>query len=1403
MFKIKMLLKKQLFNSNSIFWLNSHKQQIQCFNKQIYQKILYKTIPNFLDIQRISFKKFLKFGIFKELKIFQNNSNLNKTIAIIFYTKKYKLLPPKLTIKQALLKRQTYASQLIIPVKIIDLNENILFFKWILISHLPLMTQNGHFIFNGSPRIILNQIIRSPGIYFQKNLNQNKLIYSVDFIAQRGTWLRLEIDNKKGDIWVKMKKIPKLPIFIFFRCFGLSLPILNNYINKHNFEKYLNNFQNYAYLYNELNYKFQENNFAFEKLGKKFIYKKFLNTRTYNLSQLGRLKINQTLGINIPWNYTNLTAKDILFACFYLIECFQGLQQTTDIDALENRKIKSSGELIQMQFMIGLLKFRKLVYEKFLLEESLLLKPDIQIKKKKFFINQQFTSLLKFKTINNTLREFFGTNPLSQLLDQTNPLSEITHKRRLSSLGFGGINRENAGMAIRGIHSTHYGRICPIETPEGQNAGLVNSFTIYAQLNTNGFIETPFYKIYKGYILKNQNIYKFTSNQEKDFNIAPSDIKKTCLNFLLSGLLIPIRKLKKFQYISRNNINFLVISPLQMISIATSLIPFIEHNDGNRALMGSNMQRQAIATIKPNLPIIGTGLESKIMADITYNLQAQNSGFVSYVDGKKLIIYFLNKQSIINKKQITNTKIFLKQNNLTIKTFSLNFNYQILFKKQIDSLKFVFYNFNTCTNYLKKEKNKFFLKIFKIYFWPQFKNINLKRFGYFSFFFKKELLNFKEQKSTLFLSLLVKLNTNKLLTLFTLGFENIFYHFLEILNNYSQLFIYNLNDKNLKSFLTKRFIFLIKNISNKIILINYSQKLLLKGLLLIIKNIDFKNNVYFKNKLNGYVFNTVFLSRTIDFILIKKKKFVRKLIDLYFFQNTINYNSKYFKQNKKNLSLILNRFKINKLNILTHLSLYYFSFYYFQKQKICLIKDKNFLFQRSDFLEKNQYFIFFKITNNALFSKINLLLKLNLKKTLALSKKFYFKYFIFIQLYLKKKFNFKKLKCLQFKTKIQNIIFKTKLITKKINSWFIKQYELNSFYRSNQDTYLRHCPSIQENNWIEKGDLLADNSTSFNGQLAIGQNILVGYMPWEGYNFEDAVLLNETIVSNDFFTSLHIERYDIEIRDTSFGLEKLTKLQDFQHLSYLDHNGIAKIGTWVETGDILVSKIAPLKNKVLSSYEKLLYAITDKELPKNKNTSFRVPLGIKGRIINIEIVYRKEKIKKNKFKNKINFNKFLLFLQSKFIFTKNKKAIIPFYFYGFKFYFNIYFLLRQKFKFSFYFLTLLKLNCLKVKLNNSFILTTILLNKINRIFKNKKFLLNKINTNQKLRFILTSKNVNIKLKKFKKWNLKKQKFTFLKFNNEKINFQTKTYSIDYNNLKYLKQNIFKIYIYIAEKKKFK
>jgi DNA-directed RNA polymerase subunit beta len=297
----------------------------------------------------------------------------------------------------------------------------------------------------------------------------------------------------------------------------------------------------------------------------------------------------------------------------------KGQYKTDDIDHLKNRRVRCSGHLIQTQFAIGLIRLEKMIRDKLVVSK----KP-------------QF--LFSTKPLNGALREFFGTNPLSQFMDQMNPLAEITHKRRLSSMGPGGVTRDNATLAIRGIHPSHYGRICPIETPEGKNTGLVNSLTTYARINNQGLIESPFFKVYKGQIQKDLGMMYLTADEEEKTIVAAPDVLVNFEGFLPNHI-IPAKIGKEFTTIKRNIANFIGVHPIQMISVATSLIPFLEHDDANRALMGSNMQRQAVPVIRPERPLVGTGVEVRAVSDSGHALIANKSGYILYVSGEKMVVY--------------------------------------------------------------------------------------------------------------------------------------------------------------------------------------------------------------------------------------------------------------------------------------------------------------------------------------------------------------------------------------------------------------------------------------------------------------------------------------------------------------------------------------------------------------------------------------------------------------------------------------------------------------------------------------------------------------------------------------------------------------------------------------------
>jgi len=423
------------------------------------------------------------------------------------------------------------------------------------------------------------------------------------------------------------------------------------------------------------------------ELGRQWLYNRFMNPRSYDLGKQGRIAFNKKLGLTIASHQLTLTGLDVLYATDYLIKVEKGIFKTDDIDHLKNRRVRTSGELIQIQIGVGLVRLEKFIrYNENILEGrgkelmNIELSPransrlkqntapvnltkaesntvtDIQadpnfnspssgksinrlpdIKKKSSLSSSSISSIINNKAFNSAIREFFGTSPLSQFMDQINPLAELTHKRRLSSMGPGGVTRDTATLAIRGIHPTHYGRICPIETPEGKNTGLVNSMTTYAMVNSAGILESPFYKVYKGQVQKNTGMYYLNAEQEEKIKLAAADLFVSPIGFLPKAM-IPARIAETFTKISRSQVQYIGVSPLQMISIAASLIPFLEHDDANRALMGSNMQRQAVPLIRHERPIVGTGLEGRAVSDSGHVIQAKYSGLVTYVSAQKIVV---------------------------------------------------------------------------------------------------------------------------------------------------------------------------------------------------------------------------------------------------------------------------------------------------------------------------------------------------------------------------------------------------------------------------------------------------------------------------------------------------------------------------------------------------------------------------------------------------------------------------------------------------------------------------------------------------------------------------------------------------------------------------------------------
>ena len=1048
---------------------------------------LYPLFPDLLTSQKKSVQLFWEKGVLEEFELFSYIIGKKKNLQMILHGSKFMLQKPKYTIEEAIRKQKSYSVSLFLPIEfkwysksssgenvsasLVPaelLNNNVLksfvFSPFVQFSHtfpvflgdIPLMTERGNFFINGSARVLVNQIVRCPSVYFKVKIDhKNRRTYIASFLSDYGSWLRLETDYKSR-IWVRIDKSQRVSIYALLRSLGFPESFLQYQL------KY------YSFLFASRETYYTENpNEAIQYLWKKltpgrwnsiqgcyaFLYNKFFNPRRYSIGPVGRLRLNKRLNrkkegnLNIdlsqdPGQHISfsgqienrkprplkrerptspslptLTPEDVFLALDLLIQLHYGEGHLDDIDHLKNRRVRLPGELIQNQFRLALSRITQVAGEKitkFEVEKELY---DRRGNAKPHEINKSeskadsfsaaprplsrdslrtgkwvsgtpeptvrgfaMKSFFQAQLFGSSIRELFHTSQLSQYMDQTNPLAEITHKRRLSSLGPGGIGRDQAGFAVREIHPSHFGRICPIETPEGPNAGLVGSLASYCRITENGFLQSPYfsaksrkdekpkptwasgsgeaYAIAKhpkpttsshtpegsfalhfqkkksewflfsaevedeSYICS-ENGVKLFSDPEHSQNFSQPALMKPSLGFANESSqegfkdvvyvegkfsrnpqfdvqtkvavaqratkekLYPTRYKQEFLTVEKNQIQFFSVSPIQMISLATSLIPFLEHDDANRALMGSNMQRQAVPILFAEKPFIGTGLEIQAARDSSTTLLVKETGQVTYVDAAQIIV---ESQS----EDIKN------QDPLVFEDSRLGSGEAYALAPSTSSPRSA-----TPTSPLKKVKSE---------------------------------------------------------------------------------------------------------------------------------------------------------------------------------------EGRYRSEKKKNFEV----------------------------------------------------------------------------------------------------------------------------------------YKLQNYWRSNQNTCLRQRPQVSQGEWVEKGDLLADGSATQHGEIALGKNILLAYMPWEGYNFEDAIVISERLVQEDIYTSIHIDRYDIEIRETSYGKEKITRDLPYinsEQIRNLDHRGIIHSGTWVEEGDILVGKITPISPpKPTPEYRLLLAIFETKPLPF-KETSLRVPQGVEGRVLDCIIEY--------------------------------------------------------------------------------------------------------------------------------------------------------------------------------------
>jgi len=677
--------------------------------------------PDFLDIQIKSFQDFFQLetksderneeGLFNTFKENFPISDTRNQFVLEFLD--YFVDPPRYSIQECIERGLTYSVPLKARLKLYCTDPEHEDFETIVqdvfLGTIPYMTPSGTFVINGAERIVVSQLHRSPGVFFGQSFHANGTkLYSARVIPFKGSWIEFATDiNSVMYAYIDRKK--KLPVTTLFRAIGfehdrdileifdlaeeakvsktglkktlgrkLAARVLKTWhedfvdedtgevisierneiiidrdtvIEKDHINEILDagvktillhkidaHMSDYAIIYNTL----QKDPTNSEKEAVEHIYRQlrnaeppdedtargiidklFFSDQRYNLGEVGRYRMNKKLGLDVEMDKQVLTKLDIITIIKYLIELINSKAEIDDIDHLSNRRVRTVGEQLSSQFGVGLARMARTIRERMNVRD-----------------NEVFTpiDLINAKTLSSVINSFFGTNQLSQFMDQTNPLAEITHKRRLSALGPGGLSRERAGFEVRDVHYTHYGRLCPIETPEGPNIGLISSLGVYAKVNNLGFIETPYRKVDNGVINLKETIY-LSAEEEENQLIAQANI-----DFDKSGKIkdekVIARDQADFPLVKPDQVNYTDVAPNQIASISASLIPFLEHDDANRALMGSNMMRQAVPLLRPESPIVGTGLEKQVASDSRVLINAENNGVVEYVDADKIQIRY-------------------------------------------------------------------------------------------------------------------------------------------------------------------------------------------------------------------------------------------------------------------------------------------------------------------------------------------------------------------------------------------------------------------------------------------------------------------------------------------------------------------------------------------------------------------------------------------------------------------------------------------------------------------------------------------------------------------------------------------------------------------------------------------
>ena len=591
-------------------------------------------LPDLIEVQKNSFEWFLKEGLKEELLSFSPIKDYTGRLELHFLPN-YTFDNPKYTVEEARIHDATYAKQLRVMVRLVNRDTGEIKEQEVYIGDIPTMTDKGTFIVNGAERVIVSQIVRSPGVYFKREISPTgKRLYNATLIPNRGAWLKIETDANDV-IYVKIDKNRKILATTLLKALGITVSEMDTLFTHSEFlkktlDKDTTETTDDALI--EIYKKLRPGDPASAAGGRSILEARFFDEKKYDIGRVGRYKLNKKLGLNLPETQRTITVQDLVASIEYLINLTYDEGSVDDIDHLGNRRIRSVGELLQNQFRVGLSRIERIVKERMTLQDSDTLTP---------------LNLLNTKPLVASLKEFFGSSQLSQFMDQINPLAELTHKRRISALGPGGLVRERAGFAVRDIHPSHYGRICPVETPEGPNAGLIGSLATHAKVNDYGFIESPFFAVKDGVVT--DEVHYLTADEEDNLRIAPADLELNP-DKSIKYPYVPVRYRSEFAMSEANRVDYIGVSPIQIFSVATSLIPFIEHDDANRALMGSNMQRQSVPLLITDRPVVGTGLEKRAAKDSGMVVVSDVDGTVEKVVGEE--IYIRDKANKLHRYQL-------------------------------------------------------------------------------------------------------------------------------------------------------------------------------------------------------------------------------------------------------------------------------------------------------------------------------------------------------------------------------------------------------------------------------------------------------------------------------------------------------------------------------------------------------------------------------------------------------------------------------------------------------------------------------------------------------------------------------------------------------------------------------